>query len=335
MPAVTPRPRPARPSLAVVMPAHDEADAIADTIRQLAAVLAGLGVDWEVLVVDDGSADGTADVVRSLDPALRTSLLRLSRNFGKEAALSAGLDHASADLVLCVDADGQHPPAVVPQMLARWRDGYDMVYGVRTDRHREAGFKRLGARLFYRLMARSGQVDIPPDAGDFRLLDRRVVEALRALPERQRFMKGLYAWVGFPSIGVPFEPLNRTAGETHYSRARLAQLAWLGVTSFSALPLRLASLAGAALAVASIGYGLYELVNKLAFGVDVPGWATIVVGMMFLSGVQLLGIGVLGEYLARVYEEVKGRPTYLVAEWRRAQAHGASAAAERPAAAAG
>jgi hypothetical protein len=189
-----------------------------------------------------------------------------------------------------------------------------MVYAVRADRDQQGLFNRIGSRLFYRMMNMGGRLDIPPNAGDFRLMDRCVVDALLALPERQRFMKGMYAWVGFRSIGLPYTPLPRAAGETTFNRLNLMRLAWTGLTSFSVLPLRMASLTGLALSTLAFAYGLYIVVEKMVLGVDVPGWPTVVVSIMFFSGVQLLFIGILGEYLARVYEEVKGRPPYVVAE---------------------
>ena len=322
--------RPVRPRVSVVMPAHNEAACISATVDGVADTLASLDLDWEVIVIDDGSSDATADAVSNLDPALHVNLLRLSRNFGKEAALTAGMDFASGDLVLCIDADGQHPVSIIPQMVERWRDGFDMVYAVRTDRESETRFKRLGSRLFYRLMRKAGEIDIPADAGDFRLMDRNVVEALRRLPEHNRFMKGLYSWVGFRSVGVPYTPLARTRGHSNFSRLRLVSLAWKGITSFSVLPLRAASVVGALLATVAMFYGAYELIYLLLYGTDVPGWPTVVVGMMFLSGVQLLFIGILGEYLARVYDEVKGRPTYVVAEFRRAADESQSRAMSNP-----
>jgi glycosyltransferase involved in cell wall biosynthesis len=213
-----------------------------------------------------------------------------------------------------MDADGQHSADLLGTMLAHWREGWDMVYAVRADRAEQGLFNRLGSKLFYRMMNASGRLDIPPNAGDFRLMDRRVVDALLALPERQRFMKGMYAWVGFRSIGIPYTPLPRTAGMTTFNRLNLMRLAWTGLTSFSVLPLRMASLIGLLLSTVAFAYGLYEVIEKLLFGVDVPGWPTVVVSIMFFSGVQLLFIGILGEYLARVYDEVKGRPPYIVAE---------------------
>lgn len=306
--------RPPQPHLSIVVPAYNEAGSIRGTLQTIAQACEALGLPWDILVVDDGSADATAAEVAAVPPAWRVGLLRLSRNFGKEAALTAGLDHAQGEVVVCMDGDGQHPVSLLPALLAHWREGYDMVYAVREDRDRESAFKRLGSRIFYGLMSSTGQIDIPANAGDFRLMDRCVVEALRALPERQRFMKGIYAWVGFRSLGLPYTPLAREHGQSSFSRRKLARLAWTGITSFSVLPLRLASLLGVMLALPAFAYGLFELVQKALYGSDVPGWPTVVVSIMFFSGVQLLFIGVLGEYLARVYEEVKARPTYLIAE---------------------
>jgi glycosyltransferase involved in cell wall biosynthesis len=302
------------PVLSVLVPAYNEAGALASTLDMIAHHLAALVPHFEIVVVDDGSRDATAQIAADCAQRLPVTLVRFSRNFGKEAAISAGLQHARGDVVVCMDADGQHSAELLGTMMAHWREGWDMVYAVRADRAAQGLFNRLGSKLFYRLMNASGRLDIPPNAGDFRLMDRRVVDALLALPERQRFMKGMYAWVGFRSIGLPYTPLPRTAGMTTFNRLNLIRLAWTGLTSFSVLPLRLASLIGLLLSTVAFAYGLYEVIQKLLFGVDVPGWPTVVVSIMFFSGVQLLFIGILGEYLARVYEEVKGRPPYIVAE---------------------
>ncbi|RYZ57576.1 MAG: glycosyltransferase, partial [Proteobacteria bacterium] len=225
-----------------------------------------------------------------------------------------GLDHAEGDVVMCLDSDGQHPPEMLGEMLALWRAGRDMVYGVRIDRASEPRLKRWGTRFFYSLMRSGSRLELPEDAGDFRLMDRCVVAALRALPERRRFMKGIFAWVGFDSVGLPYTPEERTSGQSHYSKRKLTQLAWQGVTSFTALPLRLSVMFGGVLAFAAIAYGTYLSVLYLLYGHNVPGWTTVVVSILFLSGLQLLFIGIVGEYLAQVFEEVKGRPTYLIAE---------------------
>lgn len=302
------------PHITVIIPAYNEEEAISNTLTHIASQLNKLSPAWDMVVVDDGSGDNTARVVRNVPPDLRATLVRFSRNFGKEYAITAGLEHARGDIVICMDADGQHSTELLAKMLEKWRDGYDMVYAVRQDRGAESHFKRWGSKIFYRAISLGGQIHIPRDAGDFRLMDRKVVNALLSLPERNRFMKGMYAWVGYSSIGIPFTPLPRSHGESTFSKLKLFQLAWTGVTSFSVMPLRLASAVGAMLAVIAFIYGIYVVIDRLFFDVSVPGWPTVVASMMFLSGVQLLFIGILGEYLARIYDEVKGRPAYIVAE---------------------
>lgn len=304
----------ADPHITVIVPAYNEALAITQTIEHIANTLASLSPAWDIVVVDDGSRDETALKVKQLPTTYHTTLVRFSRNFGKEYAITAGLSYASGDIVICMDADGQHSANLLVEMLNKWRDGYDMVYAVRQDREEESTFKKWGSKLFYGLMSASGKIDIPKDAGDFRLMDRVVVNALCALPERNRFMKGIYAWVGYRSIGIPYTPLPRMHGESAFSRLKLMSLAWTGITSFSSLPLRLASAVGGLLALLSFAYGIVVVVDKLFFHESVPGWPTVVASTMFLSGVQLLFIGILGEYLARIYDEVKGRPPYIVAE---------------------
>jgi glycosyltransferase involved in cell wall biosynthesis len=307
------------PHITVIVPAFNEALVIAATVKNIAHHLDDLSSNWDIVVIDDGSRDQTADVVRGLPDKLNTTLVRFSRNFGKEYAITAGLEHAQGDLVICMDADGQHSAELLAQMLEKWREGFEMVYAVRQDREVESSFKRWGSRIFYRAISLGGQIHIPRDAGDFRLMDRQVVNALLSLPERNRFMKGMYAWVGYKSVGIPYTPLPRSHGESAYSKLKLIQLAWTGVTSFSVMPLRLASAVGAMLSLISFIYGLYVVIDRLFFNESVPGWPTMVAGMMFFAGVQLLFIGILGEYLARIYDEVKGRPSYIVAEVKKPQ----------------
>lgn len=304
----------ATPHITVIVPAFNEALAIASTVENIADKLTSLSPHWDVVVVDDGSRDETSNIVRTLPPKFNTTLVKFSRNFGKEYAITAGLSHATGDIVICMDADGQHSSDLLSSMLEKWRDGYDMVYAVRQDREVESAFKKWGSKFFYGMMSASGKINIPKDAGDFRLMDRKVVDALNALPERSRFMKGIYAWVGYQSIGIPYTPLPRTFGESTFSRLRLMSLAWTGITSFSVIPLRLASAVGVLLAIMAFCYGIIVVVDRMFFNASVPGWPTVVASMMFLSGVQLLFIGILGEYLARIYDEVKGRPPYIVAE---------------------
>lgn len=302
------------PHISVIVPAFNEAAAITSTVENIANQLATLTPHWDIVVIDDGSRDKTADIVRGLPAYLRTTLVRFSRNFGKEYAITAGLEYAGGDIVICMDADGQHSSALIGEMLEKWREGYDMVYAVRQDRHVESGFKRWGSKVFYEIMTLGERITIPRDAGDFRLMNRNVVDALRNLPERNRFMKGMYAWVGYKSIGIPYTPLPRSHGVSTFSRLKLMQLAWTGITSFSVIPLRLASAVGGLLALLAFIYGIWVILEKMFFHESIPGWPTVVASLMFFSGVQLLFIGILGEYIARIYDEVKGRPPYIVAE---------------------
>ena len=304
--------RGAMPSISCVVPAYNEAANLPALLTALTAALQALSPRWEVIVVDDGSQDDTAAAMQPwlLAPGVR--YLALSRNFGKEAALSAGLEHTRGEVVVMLDADGQHPLSLLPTMLERWRAGADAVCAVRDSRADESWTKRLGTHLFYRIVNAGSPVPIPADAGDFRLMDRRVVDALLALPERNRFLKGLYAWVGFRTEFIPYAPTPRASGHSSFSFARLLALALTGVTAFSTLPLRLWSGLGALVAVCAIGYGGWIVIDHFLNGNPVPGWPTVVVGLMFFSGVQLLSIGILGEYIGRIFTEVKRRPIYLL-----------------------
>jgi glycosyltransferase involved in cell wall biosynthesis len=295
-----------------VIPCRNEARNLDLLLPQLADLLPRLADDWEVILVDDGSTDATARVMRAWSELPHFRGLELSRNFGKEAALTAGLQAAGGEVVVTMDADLQHPPPLVAEMVARWREGADVVYAQRADRSDESLFKRLGTRLFYRLLNRFERVRIPEDAGDFRLMDRRAVDALLALPERNRFMKGLYAWIGFEAVALPYVPPPRAHGQTQFGAGRLLRLSLDGLTAFANWPLRIVAPLGMLLALASFGYGGLLVVDYLLYGHPVSGWTTIVVLLTFFFGTQMIFLGVLGEYLARVYEEVKGRPLYLV-----------------------
>ena len=301
-----------RPALSCVVPAYNEAANLGPLLTALTPVLDALTDRWEVLVVDDGSRDATAVAMLPWLTRPGVRYLRLSRNFGKEAALTAGIDRAEGEVVLLMDADLQHPTSLVPQMLAAWVRGADMVCAARASRGDESWAKRLGTSIFYRFVNSHSKVNIPVDAGDFRLMDRRVVDALKSLPERNRFMKGLYAWVGFRNEIIPYTPDERHAGTSSYSMSRLLTLAFTGVTAFTTAPLRLWSAAGAVIAFIAIGFGGWIVVDHFLNGSDVKGWATLVTGMMFFSGVQLLSIGILGEYVGRIFDEVKQRPVYVI-----------------------
>ena len=306
--------RPARPTVSCVVPAYNEAGNLPALLQVLTARLRECASAWEVLVVDDGSRDLTEAALLPWlqEPGVR--YLRLSRNFGKEVALSAGIDHALGEVVVLLDADLQHPPEMIPQMIAAWIEGADMVCAARASRADESWRKRLGTRWFYAIVNASSRVEIPEDAGDFRLMDRKVVDALKSLPERDRFLKGLYAWVGFRNRIVHYTPDARHSGESSFSLHGLASLALTGITSFTNLPLRVWSGVGAVVAVAAMLLALYVVAEHFIIGNPVPGWATIVVSVAFFSGMQLLSIGILGEYVGRIYNEVKQRPLYLIGQ---------------------
>jgi polyisoprenyl-phosphate glycosyltransferase len=304
----------ATPSISAVVPMFNEEANAAPFLSALREALAALTDSFEIVVVNDGSRDGTRETVLAVARACHLQYLELSRNFGKEAALTAGLGAARGDVVFLVDADFQHPLQALSGMLDRWREGYDMVYGVRVSRRGETAVKRAGTALFYWLLRRGSLVEIPPGAGDFRLLDRKVVAALLRLPERSRFMKGLYAWVGFRSTPFPYEVQPRAAGKTSFGLHRLVALAFAGLTSFSYLPLRAISALGMLVSLVALGYGGWVVVETLLVGVAPPGYPTLVVSIMFFSGAQLLSLGVVGEYLARVFEEVKQRPAFVVSD---------------------
>ena len=313
-PAAPPAQLPRAPlRLSCVVPAHNEEANLEDFVRALAQAAGRLTPEFEIIIVNDGSRDATHAVALRLAQDLPVRYLALSRNFGKEAALTAGLAHARGSAVLLIDADFQHPLELLPEMHALWLAGYDMVYGVIVDRAAEHGAKRLGTDLFYRIMNSGNAVKLPPNAGDFRWLDRKVVEALKRLPERHRFMKGLYAWVGFKSAALPFVPLDRAAGASSFNLRRLGSLALLGLTSFTTLPLRVWSVIGGLVALVALLYGGWITLETLLFGADLAGWPTLAAGIMLFSGVQLMSIGILGEYIGRIYDEVKQRPSYLVA----------------------
>ncbi|MFZ4479525.1 MAG: glycosyltransferase family 2 protein [Rhodoferax sp.] len=303
------------PSITCVVPAFNEARNLATVVPEILRTLASLSGQIELIVVDDGSRDDTDTVMQALcaeHPAL--VYLKLSRNFGKEPALTAGIDAASGDVVVLMDADGQHPVTLLPEMFRKWQQGSDVVYAVRRTRDDQSGLQVRLTALFYKLVNFGSRVKIPANAGDFRLMDRKVVDALRSLPERNRFMKGLYAWVGFNSTAIDYEPLPRADGRSNFGLRGSLSLALTGILAFSITPLRALTLVGLVLSALSLGYGVWVVGEYFFTGIAVPGYATIVVGMMFFSGIQLLSIGVLAEYVGRIYEEVKQRPSYLISQ---------------------
>ena len=308
-------------ALSVILPVYNDAQALAAFLPELGALLASQPGRQEIVVVNDGSRDNVQAVCQAAGLPGNTvlRLIALSRNFGKEAALSAGLAAARGQAVAMMDADGQHPVAVLAQMLALLRqDGADMVAAVQAERPHESALTSFLKRSFYAFMQDGRhRYELKPNAGDFRLLKRKVVDALLALPERQRFMKGLYAWVGFNTLYLPFTAQARVSGQSTFSHASLFELALVGITSFSHKPLRWISRMGMAVSLASMLYGAYIVLDTLLFGRDVPGWATVAAGVMFSAGLQLICLGVMGEYVGRIYEEVKQRPLFIIdSEWR-------------------
>ncbi|MFC3068047.1 glycosyltransferase family 2 protein [Phenylobacterium soli] len=299
--------------LSLVVPMHNEAPVFDALFERLEATVGKLRIDLEIVCVDDGSRDNTLDLLRAKAKAdKRIRAVALSRNFGKEAALTAGLEAATGDMVVPLDADLQDPPELIAEFVALWEQGYDVVYGVRSDRTSDTVLKRTTANLFYRVFNMLSDYPIPASTGDFRLMDRRVVEALMRLPERNRFMKGLFAWVGFRQVGVPYVRPARMAGETAWGYRKLMRFAVDGLTAFTTLPLRIWTLVGIGSAVLAVITGLGLIVRVLVVGRDVPGYASLMVVLLFGFALQMIALGVMGEYLGRMYQEVKGRPTYLV-----------------------
>jgi len=305
------------PLISILAPVKDEEEAISLFVARVRSVLDALGEahGWEILFIDDGSRDATLAAIMAehrADPRVRC--ISLSRNFGKEAALSAGLDHATGQVVIPLDVDLQDPPEVIGTMIARWREGNDVVYGVRRSRASDSLPKRLTADLYYRAHNYLSADKIPEHAGDFRLLDRRVVDVIRKMPERNRFMKGLFAWAGFRQAAVEYDRVPRDVGETKFNYWKLWTLALDGITSGSTLPLRVWSYLGGIVAVGALVYAIYLIVRTVALGGDVPGYPSMMVAILFLGGVQLLSLGVLGEYVGRILVETKHRPIYVVRE---------------------
>jgi dolichol-phosphate mannosyltransferase len=299
--------------VSIVSPIYNEAECLPLFRERLAAVLEGIGCPYEVVLVNDGSNDATAGLIDSYHHTdSRWRGLHLARNFGHQAAITAGLDAARGDAVIVMDSDLQDAPEAIPALLEKWREGYQVVYAIRTDR-KEAAWKRAAYKTFYRLLSAISDTPIPVDSGDFSLMDRAVVEALKGLPERRRFVRGLRSWVGFKQIGIPIERGARIAGEVKYSRKKLFGLASDGLFSFSWIPLRLLTLSGVAAVLVSLVYLAVIVVLRLLGTFDVPGWTTVVFLLVCFGGMQLLGLGLVGEYVGRMYDEVKGRPVYLVA----------------------
>ncbi|MBN1178903.1 MAG: glycosyltransferase family 2 protein [Anaerolineae bacterium] len=304
-----------QPRYSIVAPAYNEEETLPEFCRQIREVMDGLGEPWELVLVNDGSRDGTLDVARRLhaeDP--RVCVVDFARNFGHQLAVTAGLDYARGDVVVVIDSDLQDPPQVIPEMIARWKEGYHVVYGVRSEREGETWFKLFTARLFYRLIGALTDVDIPMEAGDFRLLDRQVVNDLRNMREHHRFIRAMTSWVGYRQTGVEYERHARFAGETKYPFHKMFRLALDAITGFSDLPLRLAYLAGFLLLGVGLLVGLVLLVLRLAGSAPLAGQGSVLTVALLLGGTQLVFLGIVGEYLSRIYNEVRGRPLYTVKE---------------------
>jgi len=301
------------PLISLVIPVRNESAAIGPFLNVALQVLAETRCPYELFFVNDGSEDDTLDVLRTAKtqhPEIR--VLTLSRNFGKDAALTAGLDHATGDVIVPLDVDLQDPPALILEFLARWREGYDVVYGVRKQRRSDSMLKRMTAACFYKVFNFLSARSIPENAGDFRLMDRRVVDQIKGLRERTRFMKALMDWPGYRSVGVPFERPSRTSGHSSWSFWKLWNFALDGITSFSTTPLRLWLYVGTFICAVSLFYASFIIVRVLFTGRDIPGYASLIVAVMFFGGIQLLSIGLLGEYIGRIFQETKGRPIYLI-----------------------
>ena len=303
--------------ISIVVPVKDEEQAIAPFVERVTNVLTGVPElatgRFEILFIDDGSSDGTLEAIRSVHSAdARVRAVSFSRNFGKEAALTAGLEHARGAAVVPMDVDLQDPPEVLPQMIAKWREGFEIVYGVRSDRASDSLPKRLTADLYYRAHNWLSNDKIPEHAGDFRLLDRKVVDAIKAMPERNRFMKGLFAWAGFKQASVTYSRAPRTTGESKFRYWHLWTFALDGITSSSTVPLRIWSYLGGLVALFALAFAMFIAVRTLVFGIDVPGYASLIVSVLFLGGLQLLSLGILGEYVGRILTETKQRPLYVI-----------------------
>ncbi len=303
------------PDLSVIVPVLNEELNVPLIAERLTRVLESCVASHEILFVDDGSQDRTLDAIRTLarnDGRIRC--ISLSRNFGKEVALAAGIDHVRGQAAVMIDADLQHPPETIAAFVAKWRDGYDMVYGQRSDRTTDGKTYSRFARRFYAMFERFGEMPLPEGAGDFRLISRRVIDTLKRMPEQARFSKGLYAWVGFRQTGVSYQVAPRLHGETKWNYAKLFRFAFDGLTSFSTVPLRLATYTGAVISVLAFLYAFVTILRTLVLGADVPGFPSILVSVMFFSGIQLIFLGIIGEYIGRIFAEVKERPLYVLAD---------------------
>ena len=301
--------------ISVVIPFYNEEKNVDYLFQRLIEVLDKLKTTYEIICVNDGSQDDTLNcLIQYHQTQPQIKVINLSRNFGKEIALTAGIDYATGEAIIPIDADLQDPPELIEQLVAKWREGYDVVYATRKSRQGESWLKLFTANAFYKTIGKMSRISLPHNTGDFRLLDRKVVEALKQMPERTRFMKGLFAWVGFKQTSVLFDRQPRFQGNTNWNYWKLWNFALDGITSFTFLPLKVWSYIGLGVSFLSFIYASFLVIRTLFFGIDVPGYASLMVTVLFLGGIQLITLGIIGEYLGRVYEEVKGRPLYFVRE---------------------
>ncbi len=301
------------PELSLICPCYNEEEVITLFINKLTTIIKDIDLSYEIIIINDGSIDNTlkkAKELKEIFPSIR--ILNLSRNFGKEAALTAGLDKAKGSAIIPIDVDFQDPPELIPKLIKRWQEGYDIVLAKRKDRTNDHFLKSLSAKYFYKIHNQISDVEIPDNVGDFRLISKRVLEALKTLPENQRFMKGIFAWVGYKTTTIEYKREKREAGESSFNGWKLWNFALDGITSFSTLPLRVWLYLGIFISFLSFLYGSIIVIKTLFFGVDIPGYASILASILFLGGIQLIGIGVLGEYIGRIYIESKKRPIYII-----------------------
>lgn len=301
--------------LSVVVPMYNEEQGASECVKRLKEVLSQMGCRYEILFVNDGSRDRTLSILkdeRSREPNMK--VIDLSRNFGHQLAITAGIDLAEGDAVIIIDGDLQDPPELFPEMVAKWQEGFDIVHAKRRKRTGETTFKLLTAKIYYRLIREIAHVDIPTDVGDFRLMSRKAVDALKQLREKHRYVRGMVAWLGFPQATVLYDRSARYAGVTKYSLVRMISFSWIGLTSFSIVPLRLATLCGLLSAVVGFLYGIYALIVKFYYQTAIVGWTSLVILVLLLGGIQLICLGIIGEYVGKLYEESKQRPLYLINE---------------------
>jgi len=301
------------PTISIIVPCYNEENVIEIFLQHIEPILNNLHKSYEIIFINDGSTDDTFNVMLNAKKQYKhIRILNFSRNFGKEAALTAGLEHARGDAVIPIDVDLQHPPELIPIFIQKWEEGYEVVAGKRVNRTGEHGLKKISAKLFYKIHNSISDITIPNDIGDYRLISRKVVDTISKLPENQRFMKGIFAWVGYKTAVVEYKQEYRIAGQSNFSGWKLWNLALDGITSFSTVPLRIWLYLGLIISFFAFLYGSIIIIKTLIFGIDLPGYASLLTTILFLGGIQLMGIGILGEYIGRMYQETKRRPTYII-----------------------